>query len=241
MREPDAGAPNAATDAATGLPIGPQVDAAPARRPAGETLVGRFVRLEALDLARHADGLTDIALSPEADRLWLYMPAGPFASRADHRAYLEALAANAEMVPMILIDQATNAVLGQACYMRIDCPNRVVEVGNILYGPAAQGTPATTEAMYLMARHVFETLGFRRYEWKCNALNAPSRRTALRLGFTFEGIFRQAMIVKGRNRDTAWFSMLDSQWPALKARFEAWLAPENFDAMGRQQRALQAC
>jgi RimJ/RimL family protein N-acetyltransferase len=122
--------------------------------------------------------------------------------------------------------------------MRMDPANGVAEVGNLLYSPTLQRTPAATEAMFLMARYIFEELGYRRYEWKCNALNQPSRRAAERLGFTFEGIFRQHMIVKGQNRDTAWFSMLDSEWPARKSVFEAWLAPENFDAEGRQKRSL---
>ena len=124
--------------------------------------------------------------------------------------------------------------------MRIEPAHRVIEVGSILYTPRLQRTPAATEAMYLMARHVFEDLGYRRYEWKCNALNAPSRRAALRFGFTFEGIFRQHMVVKGRNRDTAWFSMLDSEWPARKASFERWLDPSNFGPDGRQKIGLSA-
>jgi RimJ/RimL family protein N-acetyltransferase len=124
--------------------------------------------------------------------------------------------------------------------MRIEPAHRVIEVGGILFTPRLQRTVGATEAMYLMARHVFEDLGYRRYEWKCNALNAPSRRAALRLGFTFEGVFRQHMIVKGRNRDTAWFSMLDSEWPQRKAAFERWLDPSNFNAEGRQQVSLSA-
>ena len=131
--------------------------------------------------------------------------------------------------------RASGGAVGYAAYMRIEPVHRVIEVGSILYTPRLQQTTLATEAMYLMARHVFEDLGYRRYEWKCNALNAPSRRAALRLGFTFEGIFRQHMIVKGRNRDTAWFSMLDSEWPARKANFERWLDPSNFGADGRQK------
>ena len=128
--------------------------------------------------------------------------------------------------------------VGYASYMRIEPVHRVIEVGSILYTPRLQRTIGATEAMYLMARHVFEDLGYRRYEWKCNALNAPSRSAALRLGFTFEGIFRQHMIIKGRNLDTAWFSMLDSEWPQRKAAFERWLDPSNFDANGRQRQSL---
>jgi RimJ/RimL family protein N-acetyltransferase len=128
--------------------------------------------------------------------------------------------------------------VGYASYLRIEPAHRCIEVGSILFTPLLQRTPGATEAMYLMARHVFENLGYRRYEWKCNALNEPSRRAALRLGFTFEGIFRQHMIIKGRNRDTAWYSMLDSEWPARKASFEQWLAPDNFDSHGRQKQSL---
>jgi RimJ/RimL family protein N-acetyltransferase len=123
--------------------------------------------------------------------------------------------------------------------MRIDAPNGVIEVGNVMFSPSLQRTAAATETMYLMAKYIFEDLGYRRYEWKCNALNLPSRRAAERLGFTYEGVFRQHMIIKGKNRDTAWFSMLDSEWPNCKQAFEAWLATENFDAEGRQKRTLQ--
>ena len=138
-----------------------------------------------------------------------------------------------------LVDPATGKAVGHATYMRIEPAQRVIEVGNILYTRALQRTPAATEAMYLMARHAFEDLGYRRYEWKCNAFNAPSRAAAKRLGFTYEGLFRQHMIVKGRNRDTAWFSLLDSEWPHAKAAFEAWLSPDNFDAEGRQKARLE--
>ena len=137
-----------------------------------------------------------------------------------------------------ILDNPSGKAVGYASYMRIEPVHRVIEVGSILYTPRLQQTTLATEAMYLMARHVFEDLGYRRYEWKCNALNAPSRRAALRFGFTFEGIFRQHMIVKGRNRDTAWFSMLDSEWPVRKANFERWLDPSNFGADGRQKVAL---
>jgi RimJ/RimL family protein N-acetyltransferase len=139
---------------------------------------------------------------------------------------------------LAIVPKSGGKAQGYASYMRMDPANGVIEVGNILMSPTLQRTSAATEAMYLMARHVFEDLGYRRYEWKCNANNAPSRRAALRYGFTFEGIFRQHMIVKGRNRDTAWFSMLDSEWPARKAAFEAWLDPANFDAESRQRRSL---
>src|SRR6185436_18002595 len=137
-----------------------------------------------------------------------------------------------------ILHEATGTPAGYCSLMRIEPAHRVIEVGSILYTPTLQRTRGATEAMYLLARYIFEDLGYRRYEWKCNALNAPSRAAALRLGFTYEGIFRQHMIIKGNNRDTAWYSMLDGEWPARKARFEAWLAPSNFDAGGRQRKAL---
>src|SRR6185436_15486633 len=137
-----------------------------------------------------------------------------------------------------ILHEATGTPAGYCSLMRIEPAHRVIEVGNILYLPSLQRTAGATEAMYLLARYVFDTLGYRRYEWKCNALNHPSRAAALRLGFTFEGVFRQHMIVKGRNRDTAWYSMLDSEWPALKTRFERWLSPGNFDDGGRQRMPL---
>jgi len=137
-----------------------------------------------------------------------------------------------------IVDLATGKAVGVATFMRIDRASGVIEVGNINYSPLLQRTPAATEAMFLMMRRVFEELGYRRYEWKCDSLNAPSRAAALRLGFQFEGIFRQAVVYKGRNRDTAWFSIIDSEWPSLKRAYEQWLGPENFDAEGRQKRKL---
>jgi RimJ/RimL family protein N-acetyltransferase len=164
---------------------------------------------------------------------------GPFPDRASFDANLSKKAVSPDRVFFTIVDRASGRAVGQACYLRIDPANRVIEVGHILYTPALQRTAGATEAMYLLARHAFEDLGYRRYEWKCNALNSPSRRAALRLGFTFEGVFRQHMIVKGRNRDTAWFAMLDIEWPARKGAFERWLDPSNFDSAGRQKKSLQ--
>ncbi len=172
------------------------------------------------------------------DDIWDYLGDGPYASEAELHRALEEKQAGASAVFFALLTESNGRTEGYASYMRMDPANGVLEVGNILMAPSLQKTTAATEAMYLMARHVFEDLGYRRYEWKCNASNAPSRRAAQRYGFTFEGIFRQHMIVKGRNRDTAWFSMLDSEWPARKSAFEAWLDPANFDANGRQIRRL---
>jgi RimJ/RimL family protein N-acetyltransferase len=171
------------------------------------------------------------------DEVWNWLADGPYASEAALQRALEDKQAGANAVFLAILSEANGRAEGYASYMRIEPAHGVVEVGNIMLSPTLQRTTAATEAMYLMARHVFEDLGYRRYEWKCNALNEPSRRAALRLGFTFEGIFRQHMIIKDRNRDTAWFSMLDHEWPARKAAFEAWLDPENFDN-GRQRRGL---
>jgi RimJ/RimL family protein N-acetyltransferase len=148
------------------------------------------------------------------------------------------MAASEDPLFYAIVDRASGRAVGRAALMRIEPLHRVIEVGSILFTPPLQRTRGATEAMYLMARYVFDELGYRRYEWKCNALNEPSRAAALRLGFTYEGLFRQHMIIKGRNRDTAWYSMIDTEWQARRARFETWLAPENFDASGRQRTAL---
>ncbi len=219
-------------------PLGPPVDPTAAARPGRSTLAGRYAALVPLDPALHGDPLWEAVRGPENDHLWLYLFHGPFADRAAFDADLARKAASEDPLFFAIVDQATQRAAGYASYMRIEPAHRVIEVGSILYTPALQRTTAATEAMYLMARHVFEDLGYRRYEWKCNALNQTSRRAALRLGFIFEGIFRQHMIVKGRSRDTAWFAMLDSEWPARKAAFERWLAPSNFDADGRQRQPL---
>jgi RimJ/RimL family protein N-acetyltransferase len=215
-----------------------RVEAMPARRPQPTTLDGRAVSIVPLDPVAHADALFKGACGEENERLWLYLFEGPFATRAAFDNHLQQKTRSEDPLFFAILDKASGDAVGHAAYMRIEPAHRVIEVGSILYTPRLQRTIGATEAMYLMARHVFEDLGYRRYEWKCNALNAPSRSAALRLGFTFEGIFRQHMIVKGRNRDTAWFSMLDSEWPQRKAAFERWLDPSNFDASGRQKASL---
>ena len=202
------------------------------------TLLGRYATLEPLDAQRHGGALWEAAR--RHDEVWTWLFDGPYANEADFlRAVAEKQASTAAVFLAILPASSGRAV-GWASFMRAEPAHGVIEVGNILLTPALQRTTAATEAMYLMARHVFEGLGYRRYEWKCNAENLPSRRAAARLGFTYEGIFRQHMVAKGRNRDTAWFSMLDSEWPARKQAFEAWLDPANFDAAGRQQQPLTA-
>jgi RimJ/RimL family protein N-acetyltransferase len=172
--------------------------------------------------------------------LWRYLFEGPFPNRRAFDDFLERVSSQTDPLFFAIVDKTSGLAVGYASYLRIEPLHRCIEVGNILYTPRLQQTAGATEAMYLMARHVFEDLAFRRYEWKCNALNEPSRRAATRLGFTFEGIFRQHMIVKGHNRDTAWYSMIDSEWPSRRANFESWLDPSNFDAGGRQKLSLSA-
>jgi RimJ/RimL family protein N-acetyltransferase len=194
------------------------------------------VLLDPLDAELHTAGLW-LAVHGQ-DEVWTYLADGPYQSEADLRLALEEKQVSSSAVFFAIVPQTTGHAAGYASYMRMDPANGVIEVGNILLTPSLQRTITATEAMCLMARHIFEDLGYRRYEWKCNANNAPSRRAALRLGFTFEGIFRQHMVIKGHNRDTAWFSMLDSEWPKRKAAFEAWLDPANFDAAGKQRKSL---
>ena len=221
-------------------PIGPIVDPSPAERPARVTLRGRLVEVTPLEPSVHADALYEGTCGPGKDDLWLYLPHGPFADRTRFEAHLKTMVASDDPLFFSIIDKRSKRASGWASYMRVEPNHRVIEVGHIMYSTGLQRTAGATEAMYLMSRHVFEELGYRRFEWKCNALNAPSRRAALRLGFTFEGIFRQHMIVKGRSRDTAWFSMLDSEWPTRKQAFERWLLPSNFDDAGRQKTSLSA-
>jgi len=207
-------------------------------RPLRSRLEGRVVSIVPLEPRLHGDALFEGTQGKENEKLWRYLFEGPFATRASFDSYLEQKARSEDPLFFAILDKSCGEAVGHAAYMRIEPAHRVIEVGSILYTPRLQRTVGATEAMYLMARHVFEDLGYRRYEWKCNALNAPSRRAALRLGFTFEGIFRQHMIVKGHNRDTAWFSMLDSEWPKRKIAFERWLDPSNFDGEGRQKVSL---
>lgn len=225
-------------DPATGLPVGLPVDPSPAPYPGRIAISGTSVELEPLDPLRHGDALWEGLRSPANDGLWRYLLDGPYSDRASFDLALQWRASSESQVFFAILDAESKRALGCAALMRIDPPNRSIEVGNILYTPELQRTRGATEAMYLLARHIFEDLNYRRYEWKCDSLNAPSRRAALRLGFTYEGTFRQHMINKGRNRDTAWFSILDGEWPARKARLESWLNPSNFDPEGRQRMAL---
>ena len=213
----------------------------PVPPPRPVTLTGRYVTLEPLQADRHAAAVWNAVRGH--DEVWTWLADGPYASEADLHAALADKQGSPSAVFLAIVpqDAAEPSAAGYASFMRIEPAHGVVEVGNILLSPRLQRTRAATEAMYLMARHVFDDLGYRRYEWKCNALNAPSRQAALRLGFSFEGVFRQHMVIKGRNRDTAWFAMVDSEWAARKRAFEQWLEPGNFDEAGMQRQSLQTC
>jgi RimJ/RimL family protein N-acetyltransferase len=221
----------------TGQPVGLPVDTTPAQRPGPVTLQGHYGRLEKLK-AEHAADLWKVFAGQDA--VWTYISTdGPFANFDEFAAFIAKRAASDDPYGYAIID-LSGCAIGYFTLLRIEPQMRVIEVGHVLYSPALQRTPLGTEAQYLLARYVFETLGYRRYEWKCNSLNAASWRAALRYGFTYEGMFRQHIIAKGRNRDNAWFSMLDGEWPARKQNFESWLAPKNFDGEGRQKVSLAA-
>ena len=207
--------------------------------PPRAVLAGRWCRVGPLEPERHADELfAACARDPDA-RHWTYLPYGPFADAAEYRAWMDRTCRGDDPLFFAIVDAATGRAAGVASYLRIDPAAGSIEVGHLRFSSLLQRTPAATEAMYLMMRNAFD-LGYRRYEWKCDALNAPSRAAALRLGLSFEGIFRQAWVMKGRNRDTAWFAATDREWPALRAAFERWLDPGNFDGAGRQRVRLSA-
>ena len=224
------------------LPIGTPVPGWTSRpRPPRTAMEGRYCRVEPLDIGRHAADLHAANLDADDHSRWTYLSAHGFDDLDDYREWLRGMTADDDPLLHAIVDGTTGRAIGVAAYLRIDPANGVIEVGHINYSPRLQRTRAATEAMYLMMRRAFDELGYRRYEWKCDSLNAASRAAARRLGFTFEGIFRQAVVYKGRNRDTAWFSIIDAEWPAIRAGFERWLAPENFDNDGRQRRRLEAC
>ncbi|TQV78390.1 GNAT family N-acetyltransferase [Denitrobaculum tricleocarpae] len=224
-----------------GLPVGfPVAEWSARQRPARTPIEGRSCRVEPLDPERHAADLHDANLKDRDGRIWTYLPYGPFESLADFRAWISRDCQGDDPLFHAIVDKASGRAIGVASYLRIEPTVGVIEVGHINYAPELQKTAAATEAMYLLMRRVFDELGYRRYEWKCDALNASSRAAAARLGFQFEGIFRQATIYKGRNRDTAWFGMTDQDWPDIRRRMEGWLDPANFDAQGRQLRRLSA-
>ncbi len=222
-------------------PIGSPVPGwTPRARPERSSLEGRHCRIEALDAERHGAELYAAYAAAPDGRDWTYLAVGPFDTEACYLAYARTAAASADPLHYAVVDRRSGRALGTLALMRIDPANGVIEIGSVAFSRALQRTTASTEAQYLLMRHVFESLGYRRCEWKCDALNAPSRKTALRLGLRFEGTFRQAVVYKGRSRDTAWFAATDRDWPRLAAAFEAWLAPDNVDAQGLQLQSLSA-
>jgi len=224
-----------------GQPIGfPVPEWQPRLRPPRDPMDGRFCRLELFDPDQHCGDLFDAYAPDRQGRIWTYLPYGPFVDFAAFRDLMRVHFAGSDPLCHVIIDRNDGRAAGMASYMRIDPPMGTIEIGSIVYAPRLQKSRAATETMYLMMRRAFDELGYRRYEWKCDALNAPSRKAAERLGFRFEGIFRQAVVYKDRNRDTAWYSILDREWPGLKAAFERWLDPGNFDPDGRQRESLSA-
>lgn len=208
-------------------------------RPERKVLDGRYVRLEPLSAGRHGDGLFVAATEGDADTRFRWLGETTPETRAEFQRWLEKTEASEDPIYFACIDKASGKVAGRQTLMRIDPANGVAEIGHIHWGPLMQRKPAATEAHFLFMQYVFDELGYRRWEWKCNNRNDPSKRAAVRFGFTHEGLFRQAMVIKGENRDTAWYSIIDGEWPALKAAYEAWLDPTNFDADGAQKRRLE--
>jgi RimJ/RimL family protein N-acetyltransferase len=222
-----------------GQPIGPSVPGWSARpRPQRCTLPGRYCRLEPVEVDLHAADLNAAYMEAPDDRDWTYLFAERPPTPALFREYLARLATSEDPLHYAIVDESTAKPVGTAALMRIEPIHGVIEVGSITYSPRLKRTRAATEAMYLLMRYVFDQLGFRRYEWKCDSLNAASRTAADRYGFTFEGIFLHAVVYKGRSRDTAWFSIVAEEWPRIRSGFEAWLDPDNFDDAGHQRRRL---
>jgi len=227
------------TDPETGLPIGPRVaNPDPGPLPQRVVLDGRTCRLEPIDAKRHRVELFEASTPPDAARRFRYLFEAAPRSIADVDAWLANAEKSTDPLVFAVIDKRTGRCEGRQTLMRITPAHRCIETGSIYWGPAISRTPVATEANYLFAKYVFEDLGYRRFEWKCDALNAPSRRAAERFGFTYEGHFRRAVIVRGRSRDTTWFAMTDEEWPSLKAAYEQWLSPANFDEDGRQKTSL---
>jgi RimJ/RimL family protein N-acetyltransferase len=223
-------------------PVGPIVEPLPSGRvPARVPMQGAYARLEPVEVGAHAESLYRLSHArPEDAVLWTYLAYGPFADQGAFAAWLAERVRSSDPLFFALVEQASGTAAGMASYMNIVPVNGTIEIGHIWFAPPLQKSRAATEAIYLLARHAFDKLGYRRLEWKCDALNAASMRAARRFGFTYEGTFRQHMVVKGRNRDTAWFALLDREWPAVRAAFERWLDPANFDPAGRQRTSLSA-
>jgi len=222
------------------LQLGGLEDWSRRERPGQWPLTGVRTVLEPLDWAVHGDGLFEAVAGSDLDDIWRYMPLGPFESRTQFEAVFDHVCADHGWETLVIRKSDGGKVLGMAGYMRIREAHGSAEVGCVAFGRDLQRTPEATEAMYLMARHLFDELGYRRYEWKCHNENEASRRAATRFGFAFEGVFRNDMVVRGQNRDTAWFAMTDDDWPQLKSAFEAWLAPSNFEADGAQKQKLES-
>lgn len=222
-----------------GQPIGLDVpDWDGCSRPSGETLNGKFCRLEHINPQKHGDSLFEAYQQATDQRDWTYLAVGPFNDRHEFQRYLELQSQSKDPLHYIVVERATGKALGTLALMRIDDKNGVVEVGFVIYSPALKHSRIATEAQYLLMSYALGTLGFRRYEWKCDSLNAASRKAALRLGFQFEGVFRNLVIYKGRTRDTAWFSIIDSEWPRLEQAYNRWLHESNFDHEGKQKTSL---
>jgi len=222
-----------------GQPVGrPVPDFIVPPRPQGVPLAGRTCRLVRLSVEEHAAALFEANREAPDGRNWTYLSYGPFETLLAYQAWMSSTCLGDDPLFYAVIDQQTDRAVGVASYLRIDPASSGIEVGHIHFSPLMQRTVMATEALYLMMAHVFDDLGYRRYEWKCNSLNAPSMAAARRLGFTYEGIFRQHMLSKGRNRDTAWFAAMDHEWPALRNAYTAWLSPENFDKAGMQKLRL---
>jgi len=224
---------------ATQRELGAELAWTPVEAPTGESLTGAHVLLRRVNADRDAAPLYEVSHPPHGDpAIWSYLPEGPFESPARLEESLREAERSADPLRYTIVRASDHRPLGTASYLRITPEFGVIEIGHIWFGTPLQRTTGATEAIFLLARHAFDELGYRRLEWKCNALNAASRRAAERFGFTFEGVFRQHQVIKGRNRDTAWYSILDREWPAVRAAFLAWLEPDNFDSDGRQRRSL---
>ncbi|MFM2479420.1 GNAT family N-acetyltransferase [Celerinatantimonas sp. MCCC 1A17872] len=207
-------------------------------RPQSIVLQGQYCRLEPLNVQKHAQDLFDAYSSATDERDWTYMFTGPFHTIEELTEHLQQIESCLDPKRYVVIDSQSNKAVGSVALMRIDSANGVVEVGNVAFSPALQKTIAATEAQFLLMRYVFEQLHYRRYEWKCDSLNEPSKAAALRLGFSFEGIFRQAAVYNGRSRDTSWYAMIDKDWPMIRDALINWLAPNNFNHQGQQQQSL---
>lgn len=213
----------------------------PRPKPQREALEGRYVRLEPLSPALHADGLFEATNVPDAALRFRWLPDDAPSDRGAFQVWLDQASTSDDPLYFALVDKATGRIVGRQSFLRIEPAHGSIEIGHVYWGPLISQQTGATEALYLFAELVFDKLGYRRFEWKCNDRNDPSKRAALRFGFQFEGVFRHHMVVKGETRDTAWFSIIDSEWPTLRSGYRAWLDPANFDANGKQRRRLADC